>query len=418
MPVITTYSKGLVDTLRYGSYLVLATCTVYSGGTATNFKVPVSTVDVTVTRNAQTRRTATLTAQLQPTIPPSIYLPMNPSSILAPFGNEIVVKTGIAPGGRVQTVTWVPLGRYVIGSSSAVDSSIDTVVSLSLFDRSWVIAQRLFKSPWNFPAVTGNFVVEMKHLLRTVWGTKPPLRFQIANTTAKVPVASFNAGSNPWTAAQQMAAAVGYELFFNVTGVVVGYPTPTPKSKTPTWNFTDTSDVVAGNVGTLGSNSASIFGDSYSTPAECTISMTRDQIFNDVVITGAGPSTAPHAGTTAGTGGFGTAPVVGEAKTTTPASAMSVAGPVGDIPEFVSSNFITTSAQAQTAAQNYLAASIADSWQISISCSPNPVFDIDDVVTITRPRLGLTHTKIVVDTISHKLSYGTLTVLTGRVLPQ
>lgn len=408
------YTAGLVDTLRYGSYLVLATCTVWSTGSPTNFKVPVSTVEVTVTRNAQTRRTASITAEVLPTIPVTPLMPVSPSAVLAPFGNEIYVRTGIAPGGKVDTVVWTPLGLFVIATSTASDSTVDTTYTLDLYDRSWVIAQRLFKTPYNVPAVTGNFVTEIKHLLKSVWGSYPPLRFKIANTTAKVPRSVFNAGSNPWTAAQQLANSVGYELFFNATGAVVGYPTPTPAVGTAIWNFTDTVDAVTGNVG--GTGSATLYGDAYSTPTTCVVTMTRDQIYNDVVITGAGPYTAPNAGTTATTAGFGTAPVVGEAKTTTPKSAMSVNGPVGDVPEFVSSNFITASTQAVVAAENYLKASLSDAWQVSISCPPNPVFDIDDVVTVTRPRLGLTKTRLVIDSITHHLSYATLTVVTGRVV--
>lgn len=410
------YTAGFVNTLRYGSYLVLATCTVYSTGAPTNFKVPVSSVEVTVTRNAQQRRVATLTAEVLPTIPPALLMPVNPSSPLAPFGNEIRVRTGIAPGGDVDKVVWTDLGLFVIGTSTASDTTINTVYTLNLYDRSWVIAQRLFKAPYNVPALTGNFVVEIKHLLKKVWGGTPPLRFQIAPTTAKVPRTIFNASTNPWTAATQLAMAAGYELFFNATGTVVGYPTPTPSSATPVWNFTDTADAVTGNVGTPGTNSESLFGDAYSTPVQCSITMTRDQIYNDVVVTGAGPYTAPNAGTTAGTAGYSTAPVVGEAQTTTASSPMNVDGPVGDIPEFVSSNFVTASTQATTAAQNYLNASLSDAWQVSISCPPNPVFDIDNVITITRPRLNLTKTRIVIDSITHHLSYATLTVVTGRVV--
>lgn len=410
------YTAGFVNTLRYGSYLVLSTCTVYSTGAPTNFKTPVSSVEVTVTRNAQTRRTATLTAEVLPTMPPTLLMPVNPSSPLAPFGNEIKVRTGIAPAGEVDKVVWTPLGLFVIGSSTASDTTVNTVYTLNLYDRSWVIAQRLFKAPYNVPALTGNFVVEIKQLLKKVWGGTPPLRFQIAPTTAKVPRAIFNAGSNPWTAAQQLAMAVGYELFFNATGTVVGYPTPTPSSATAVWNFTDTPDLVAGNVGTPGTNSETLYGDAYSTPVQCSITMTRDQIYNDVVVTGAGPYTAPSSGTTATTAGYGTAPVVGEARTTTASSPMNVTGPVGDIPEFVSSNFVTASTQASTAAKNYLNASLSDAWQVSISCPPNPVFDIDNVITVTRPRLNLTMTKIVIDTITHRLSYATLTIVTGRVV--
>lgn len=415
MPV-TAITVNFIDSLRYGALLVEATCTVYRQGVATRFVVPVSSATFLVTRNAQVRRSGSLTAVIPSYIPPTPLLPNNPSSVLAPFGNEIKVRTRIlSVTTQKLTTKWVPLGLYQIATTTVDDTNTDLSVTLELYDRSWLIAQRLWKAPYNVPAVTGNFVTEIQHLIKTVWWTTPPLKFQITPTTQKVPKATFTAGSNPWTAAQQLAAAVGYELFFNATGVVVGYPVPTPQNLPVVWNFASTPDLVFGS-GT-GTGSTALFGSAYSTPTEVRVQMTRTAIYNDIIVTGTSTQVATGATTTTGNAYTNTQPVLGEAETLNPNSPMYVKGPVGDIPEFVSSNFITKSTQAVLAANTYLKQSLSDAWQVYLTCAPNPIFDIDDVITITRPRLGLTNVRVVIDTISHKLTYATLTEITGRVVP-
>lgn len=412
MPVLTP-SSGLTDTLRFGDILVLSTITVFSTGALVgNSQVPISVATVTVTRNSAQRRQLTMTVVLDPTIPPPPLLPTSPSAILTPFGNEITVKIGIAPGGKLTTVTWVPLGRFAMSTVSVQDITNDLVVTVEGYDRSWVIAQRKFKTPYNVPATTGNFVTEIKHLLNTRWGSnKPALSYNITPTTKSVPTMVANQGATPWTVALQMAASVGYELFFNATGVVTGYPIPTPAKQPVTWNFTDTVTAVYGQGGaTGGGGSQDLLGSPYSTPAEVTIQYTRDGIFNDVLVTGTGSYNTP--GSTSGS----TAPVLGEAKTTNPQSSTYVTGPVGDIPEFISSNMILAADTAQDAATNYLQAALSDAWQITITSPPIPFLDIDDVVSVTRPRAGLNNVKMVIDSIGYKVSYADLVMYTGRVV--
>lgn len=410
MPAITL-SSGFTDALRFGGQLVNARFTVYSQGNPTTFTLPTSTCSVTVTRYSAQRRQGNITCIVEPTIPPPAILPTNPSSLLAPFGNEVFIELGISPAGKLTTTTWVPLGLLVIATTVVSDLVNDLTVSLELYDRSWVIAQRKLKTPWNFPAVTGNFVAEMVHLLNTVWGTtKPALRYNIQPTTAKVPKASFNQNSDPWTAAMQMANAVGYELFFNATGVVTGYPIPTPSTQPVLWNFVDTPTYVYGS-GT-GSGSTALEGSPYSSPAEVSVQMTRDGIYNDVLVTGTGSYNATGAGSTGST-----APVLGEAKTTTPQSSTYATGQLGDIPEFVSSNLVTSDAQALAAAQNYLKASLADAFQVTIKQPPTGWLDIDDCVRVSRPRVGLNTVKMIVDSLTFTTSYSDLESITGRVVP-
>ncbi len=418
MPVAAA-SAGFVDALRYGATLVQARFTPYKGGAplSQTYDAAVSTGSFTVDRNSGTRRTGQLTIEVIPTVPPPILMPANPASLLAPFGNEVYVECGIAssvgtPG--IATVTqWVPLGLYTIMGSAVDDTVVDCTVTLTLSDRSAAIAQRTFLQPYNFPAASGNFVDEIVTLLNSVWnetGGVAPLNYNIVPTDAVVPVASYNQGSNPWQAALDMASVVGYELYFDAHGVVTGRPIPNPFTQAITWNFTDDQVAVYGSGGT---GSTALLGSPYSRPAAVQVQMTRQGIYNDIIVQGTG-----SANTAAYTGPGGTAagsPILAQAQDTNPGSPTYISGGLGNIPNFVSSSLITD-AGAQNMANNDLQVALSSSWTVTLQIPPNPILDIDDVVLVTRPRVGLNNALVVIDTITHAIRYADLTSFTGRIL--
>lgn len=392
-------SNAFIDALRFGSNLTEARMTVYSNGQSTQIVVPISAASVTVDRNSNQRRSGSVTVELLPDVPPSPFMPTSPSSLLAPFGNEVFIEYGlIVAGGQTD---YAPLGLFAIATTDVTDSGIDLVVTMDIYDRSWVISQRKFLEPYNFPATeSGNFVAEIQALLNQVWGeatNAPPLAYNIAPTSATVPSASYNQGSDPWQAALDMANAVGYELFFDVHGVVTGYPVPNPSTQPVVWQFVENSLSVYGNA-----NSNVVGSTPYVTPISIQSTFTRDRIYNDFIMVGSGS--------------YVNAPVLGEAKDTNPNSPTYVNGPMGDIPDFVQSNFVSASEQAEQAAQTMLAQSLANAWQITVTAVPNPLFDIDDVVTVTDSRLGFDQQRMVIDTITHTVRYDDALSVTGRAV--
>ena len=397
-----TAPHGFIDALRFGSFLVKSRLTVYSGGNPTTYVVPVSTCDITVDRSATNRRTGSLTVELQPTVPPQPEMPVNVTSALAPFGNEIFVELSL---DTAKGENWVPVGIFEIASSVVTDSTTDVTVTLEVYDRSWVVGQRKFLDPYNVPAAGGNFDDEIVHLLNQVWGSSPPLQFNITPTTATVPTASYNQGADPWQAVQDMAAAVGYEVFFDPNGVVVARPIPDPTTQPVSWVFGPNT------VSAQGLLAPSPIGNTpYTTPAGVVSTMTRDRMFNHVIVTGTGTQNAT------GSASGSTAPVTGEAKDTNPNSSTYVNGPMGDIPRFVQTPLATTTAVAQAMAANDLAAMLSEAWTIQVSAPLHPLFEVDDVVAIHNPRVGLNGTRIVVDSVQYGVRYDALTVLTGRVI--
>ena len=414
----TGASSGFINAQRYGAILVSARITSYINGKPDGEVIygAVSTGSFTQDRNSNQRRTGQLTLEVVPTIPPPAYLPTQPNSIFAPFGNEVLVETGIAPAGDIAKIQWFPSGLFAIATSVVDDTSINLTVTLDLYDRSWGIAQRTFKTPWNFPAtISGNFADEIKKLLNAVWAQDPsmaPLQYNIVPTSAVVPTASYDQGTDPWQAALDMAAAIGYELYFDRNGVVVGKPIPDPAQQTIAWNFTDQQTDIQGLAGT---GSTALGGSPFSTPVECSVQMTRDGVYNDIIVQGIGYA---NMATYSGTGVVVTSPpALGEAFDNNPQSASNIKGGMGVVPSFISSSLVTTQG-AQTYANNQLTANLSASWQITLTIPPMGILDIDAVVTITRPRVGLWRTKIVIDRLTQVIRYADIEQMTGRVLAQ
>ena len=428
MPVTLSPSSDFIDTLRFGSYLVAARLTLYYNvGQTGTYYVPVSAASITVDRNAAQRRQGSFTAELvpDPSNPAYALIPTGPSSKLTPFGNEVLLELGVAQSGGT-VGEFVSLGLFTLTSVVVDDTSVDIVITCDIADRSFVISQRAFVKPYNFPATEyGYFSDEIHQLLQMVWGvnqrTGAPinnwtgLTFNITPTNAKVPTATYDQGSDPWQAALDMAAAVGYELYFGLNGEVMGHPIPDPSVTPPpgspnwgspipvTWNFTD--DTVA----IQAAPSRPLFSSPFSTPIATQVTYTRSGIFNDIYITGTGMSNAPFSNT----GNY--EPVIAERFDNYPGSATNIST-LGDLPEFVASNMVVSSDQANATAENDLVNSISSSWQCMITASPNPLFDVDDVVTITRPRVGLVNVRMVIDQIVHVISYNDSLQITGRII--
>lgn len=372
-----------------GSYQVLPLATVYTPSGAPSITVPLSSATVAVDRHSPNRRILDLTVEGTAAQNITTLLPTSPLSVLAPFGNELLLQSAILTANGWK---YVPLGRFVIVTAAADDTLTDLVVTLHCVDRSWLVGSRKLAAAYNVPAAGGNIAAELQSLINTTWPTtRPALLYNIQASSQTTPSGSYNQGQDPWAAAQDMAGDMGYELFFDAYGNVVAHPTPVPSVLSPQWAFVEAAPP------------ANVSSPPQSTYTKVTSTFTRDGIFNDFTVSGTG------SGQTSGA-------VRGQASDTNPGSPTFTGGPFGDVASFVTTNLVTTQAQAQAAASNALAISLSSAWQISITCPPNPLFDVDDVVLVTRARLGLNQAPVVLDTITHVTSPLQMTTLTGRVV--
>ena len=407
--------NSFISALRWGTNIVAAQLVHYQNAVPTGIVLPVSDGQFTIDRNSEQRRQGQITVEVLPTIPPQTatdqngtwtILPLVPTAHLAPFQNEISVQISIVQAGAngipvAGANGWVPLGMYQIASTTVDDSGIDLTASLQLFDRSWAVAQRKFLAPYTVPAAAGDLQSETVALLNTAWGSTPPWTYNIQpNAGYTVPAGTYNQGQDPWQAILDIYQSAGYEAFFDVNGNFVGQPIPNPATSPVVWNF------VEGAVASTGTFKHPISGTPYTTPVATSINMTRDGINNNFIVAATGPNNAS-----------GTAvPIQASAADNNPASPTYVNGPMGNSPNFIFDSLITTQAQAQAEANYDLAQSLAKSWTISVDATLNPLFDVDDVCSVTRPRLGLTNQLFVVDTVQTSIRYDALTTVSGRIV--
>jgi hypothetical protein len=419
-----TASNAFINALRFGSYLVLAQLQLYYKGQATGIILPVSTADFTFDRNSEQRRSGQLTVEILPTIPPQMVsldgmtqvslLPITPQSALAPFAQQIGVSLQVlGPGGTINPTDWIPMGLYAIAESTIDDTVNDLIVTLKLFDRSWVLAQWKLVSSYTVPAADGTLQGEITALINHVWATQgpagpatPPWTYSIVPSTYSVPTGTYNQGQDPWQACLDIAASAGYELYFDVNGNIVGAPAPgSPASSTyPTLNSIPVSWGFDQNtISAQGTSSHSLGGTPFTTPIAMSMQILRDGIYNDFWVAAIGSNNYTNL-------------IQARASDTNPMSPTFYQGIMGDNPNFIYDSLITTQAQAQAEANYDLAVALSKVWQISVDSAPNPLFNIDDVFSVTNARLGLNAQKVIIDTIHTTVRYDALTTLSGRVI--
>lgn len=416
-----------------------ARLTLYQNGSSLSITLPVSYASFTADRNSAQRRQGELTVEILPSIPPQTvsvlgtqqpYLPVSPSSPLAPFGNEVFVELTVMSNqeGTPQPVGsngWVPMGLYAIAASTIDDSGNDMVCALELYDRSWIFSRWGLLSNYVVPNAGGNLESEVKTMLEYVWNHNGPGRASAGGvaipsyitganftpTTYTVPPGIYQQGQDPWQAALDMAWSAGYELYFDLNGVLTGKPAPgsaaggSLSSIPVSWGFNPNEQSAQGTF------AHPIGGTPFTSPVAASLQMQRDKVYNDYWVSATGPNNA--------TGG--NTPVQSEAFDNNSQSPTYINGGIGDIPYFVYDSSITGSGQALAEAQYDLAVAISTAWTVSVESPMNPLFDIDDVFTIINPRWGGTFAgdpgqKVIVDTVTTSIRYDEATTLTGRVI--
>jgi len=432
-------SDGFIDALRWGSNLWAAQLTLLHSSTPTSILLPVSAGTFTADRNSEQRRSGELTVELRPTVPPQQVvlngtsynqMPLTPQDPLAPFGNEVQVALSVIAPDIGQTTQgqngWVPVGTFPIATTAVADTSTDLVVTMELYDRSWPFSQWALLDNYTVPAADGSLRGEVIALLEYVWNNNGPGVGSVpvptwistpsysGTSSWNCPAGVYQQGQDPWQACLDMAASAGYELFFDVNGLLTMKPIPgsanaqgggTLSSLPINWYFNPN------EVSAVGGEQHPISGSPYSTPAGVTLSMTRDGIYNDVFVSATGPNNATS-----------NTPVQSRAYDSNPLSPTCTTGGMGDVPNFVydslidTSNGVLASEKALAEAQYDLAVSLASAWTLTVLTPPAPQFDLDDVCAVTNPRLALDQQAFIIDTLTVDRRYDLQSSLSGRVI--
>lgn len=309
--------------------------------TATVNGEPLDILDGTVTLDA----TAAIRGTLDLTVTGPI--PTDPTSLLAPYGNEIIVSRGILYPDFTSEL--VKVGTFGIREADPDDTGASLTVKIAGQDRAAKQTDARFEDSYQIDEGT-NLTTALAALLTDGDPTVDTSHFPATSLTA--PLTTANAGDDRWALAQQIATAQGMLLYFDADG--------TPQL-TPLLGQPPVADLFEGDGGVLLSASRA---------------WTRVGTYNRAIATGEDT-------------GSGVPPVRAVATDDNPASPTYYFGPYGHVPVFFSSQFITTTDQAQDAATGLLQRQLGTTQTINFGSLVNPALEPNDTVNIRRLRAGI-----------------------------
>jgi len=299
---------------------------------------------ITVDQTAAVRRTCRVTLQVEDTA----LVPKTAADPLAPFGSELVIRSGFElPDGTIETV---PVGVFRIEDTQSTSSG---KIEIAGSDRSIVVAAARFEEPYTIASGT-NVITAIESLINS---RMIGLTYQATTSALTVPLTVYEEGDrsgDPWTNARDLAAAAGLEVFFDADGTVVIRPVPDPTVDPVVWMFTP--------------------GES-SLVIETSDRFNSRDVRNVAVASGEGTEISP--------------PVRATAEITDPDNPIYPAGPFGRRPVFFVSQLITDVTQAQQAADGLLLRSAGGSEIAEFSAAPHPALDGGDVVQLQDPLLAI-----------------------------
>jgi hypothetical protein len=241
-------SAAFKDRVRQSHQMMLR-CEIWQGGSQVATVYPISGM-VEIDARRTSRRTVSVTLAAENGLVPGV----NPSA-LTPYGNELYVWRGVRVPSSVQvektynglatayaTVTaldnafvtftdleatilvevdqdeWVPQGVFFL-TEVDVQSGDGATITLRGVDRSI----RILRNSWTsrYQTEAGDTLDQVLiELLRNRW---PQVETDFPEIATVVPRRVFGLDSedDPWTNAQDLATAAGYDLFFDQNGVAV-----------------------------------------------------------------------------------------------------------------------------------------------------------------------------------------------------
>lgn len=345
-PVTDRFLLSLRD-----SHKVKTVVDVYYNNALIQSNLPVVDGNIKVDRNAAVRRSGTITIG-----DPDFY-PTFVTSPLAPYGAEVAIRTGIVyPEGTEELVS---LGRFRIQEADA-EQATGALPTLNFFDHSQRISDSKFLFPHDESGKT-SLVMLSNYITQFV----PNITFAIdpyfLTVEFRIPGGTIY-DNDRWQACQDIAAAMGGEVFFDVDGNAKLVKIPTLTQSTP--NSAAVWTVDSGANGVLVSAKRGV---------------SRTGVYNIVACYGVQSN--------------GVKQPYGTAWDSDPRSP-TFYGTLGDENSQsvfgqsvyrMSSNVLTTDAQCVTAAQAKLNNFIGLARSLNFTCAPNPALDAGDIILVVYP---------------------------------
>ena len=246
------------------------------------------------------------------------------------------------------TVEEIPLGVFVLTEVNVQEEQQGASMELIGVDRSIRVQKAQWVDPFQIVSGT-NLATAIDLVLTNRW---PGVETDFPVVSATVPTVvlglqSGGSGRDPWADALQLAAAGGFDLFFDATGVAVLAATSDPSESTPVESYVEGVDAML-----LGAQRR----------------ISTDQTFNGVVVTGEGTNVQP--------------PVRAALFDEDPASPTYRYGAFGDRPVFLSSPLVTSASAAAVVASAQLSKVKGAEENVDWTQICDPSLDAGDVVYV------------------------------------
>lgn len=330
------------------------------------FRLDATDGTVNVDRTADIRRHCTVACVDRD----GTITPTSASSILTPYGTVLKVYSGVryTTGVLAGSTEVLLLGVFRLSKAEVKDQvGGSPSISLEAYDFSRTVRRDKFTDTYTVASGT-NVIQGIKDILAR---TFPDLVFDaIASTLTLNSPLVFDANSDPWDAATQLATSAGCELFFGADGhVKIAPPVDIDHLPAPVFTYIEGNDC---------------------TMLDLSVVYTDDPGYNGVVVTGeaAGDDTPPVRS------------ILWDEEPTSPTYHK---GPYGEVPMFVTDSTVTTQEEADTAAAAQLNQVLGFSSQLNLTATVNPALDANDVIQVTRQRSGV-NSKYAIDAVSIPLS--------------
>lgn len=235
-------------------------------------------------------------------------------------------------------------GSGVTGSGGGSTGGALSIL-ISGVDQSRQVSRNTWQDVYYIPANT-NYATAIRQIIDN---RLPGLQYNFQSTPMKTPkiILGTQLGNDPWQDAQDMATAIGFELFFDAGGACTLREVPNPATGQSVWTFTDQAN---------------------PTIAQLDRTLTDQTTYNYVIVYGESVDN--------------TVPVQAVAFDNDPSSPTYYLGPYGIVSTTFQSPLITTTAQAQAAANALLLAVKGASENVALTVVPNPALEPGDVVTV------------------------------------
>lgn len=356
-----------------GSHVMVSrarVCTTFQTGTnPAGTEIPILGGDVTLDASADIRATLDLTTD------GTGMWPVEGSDLITPYGNEVFVERGIRYGNGV--TEWVSQGYFRIDTPEQ-DEVPDGPIRIAAPDRMAGIIDARLEAPVQFGAtaqygdVVEQLVTQVYPLATVEWPDGGDGNFLLRALIAEEDRFGF---------LNELVTSAGKIWYWDHRGVLVIKDPPDPD--TPVWT------VAAGKGGVL---------------VEMSRELTRKGVYNAVVATGeAGDTTAPARA------------VARDINTDSPTYYL---GRFGPVPRFYSSTFITSNAQAASAARSLLLTALGLPYNVEFRSVANPALEPYDPVLIKYPERSRSATLLeevhIIDTLKLGLTHADPTAATTR----